>query len=387
MTDPGSATGITGLGLVEDAARVSADIHDHRWVDATLGGVGAGLDVLGLAIDPLGSLAAWGVSWLIEHVRPLTEALDQLAGYPDAVAAQAATWTNVAMSTAAAGRLYAGAITDETAGWRGDSGDAYRRHAGTQVTLLRGISDSAHGIASAVEGAGLLVSLVRGIVRDLLAQFVATLAARLPQWLAEEGLTLGLGTPAVIGQVAALVAKWAAKIRQFVRGLLDSLRRLTSMVAELGRILEGLRVKLRPAAPRPWHEGDPAPPPRTGRHLPTGAHLAGRFRGENDPANPYRAFYPDTVHYMTPAEREQHRLFADADGNLRSAADGSRFDTSTGATAWSGDGRAIFVMDGSGNLYATLDQRVGHTHHSSLLGGAPVAGAGEIEVRDGDWSR
>jgi hypothetical protein len=40
-------------------------------------------------------------------------------------------------------------------------------------------------------------------------------------------------------------------------------------------------------------------------------------------------------------------------------------------------------MDGHGNLYATLNQRVGHTHHSSLLAGAHVAGAGEIDVHDG----
>jgi hypothetical protein len=40
-------------------------------------------------------------------------------------------------------------------------------------------------------------------------------------------------------------------------------------------------------------------------------------------------------------------------------------------------------MDEHGNLYATLDQEVGHTHHSSLLAGDPVVGAGEIEVRYG----
>jgi hypothetical protein len=80
---------------------------------------------------------------------------------------------------------------------------------------------------------------VRGIVRDLIAQFVATLAARLPQWLAEAGLTLGLATPVVIGQVAALVAKWVNKIQHFVRALLSSLRRLSGTPAELTAVLGG----------------------------------------------------------------------------------------------------------------------------------------------------
>ncbi|MFI5898349.1 hypothetical protein ACIA5D_50575 [Actinoplanes sp. NPDC051513] len=406
MTNPlvaseqSSTTWYTGLGLVEDAAQISSGIHDNSWVDGTLGTVGGTLDLLGTVIDPIGSLVSWGVSWLMEHVKPLKEALDWLAGNPDAVAAHAATWANVSKFTADAQAQYMDALSQEIADWQGGSGDAYRQHAGIVAQVMQGISSASHGISYAVEGAGLLVGLVRGIVRDLIAQFVATLAARLPQWLAEEGLTLGLATPVVIGQVSALVAKWVNKIQHFVRGLLNSLRKLLPKVNSLGEVLTGLKeelAKLLRSTPgggrsgdepdltpgRGWHDGDLIPPPRGGNELPTDAHLGERYRGEHDPTNPNRAFNPDTVHYMTPQEREAHRLFVDGDGNLRSAADGSLYDTSAGATAWSGGGRAIFVMDGSGNLYATLDQRIGHTHHSSLLAGDSVVGAGEIEVRNG----
>jgi hypothetical protein len=74
-----STTWYTGLGLAEDAAQISSGIHNNSWVDGTLGGVGGSLDILGTVIDPLGSLVAWGVSWLMEHVKPLKEAL---AGSP-----------------------------------------------------------------------------------------------------------------------------------------------------------------------------------------------------------------------------------------------------------------------------------------------------------------
>jgi hypothetical protein len=86
---------------------------------------------------------------------------------------------------------------------------------------------------------------------------------------------------------------------------------------------------------------------------------------------------------MTPAEREAHRLFVDGEGNIRQSRDGSLFDTAGSTTHWSGGGRAIFVMDEHGNLFATPHQEVGVTHHSSLLAGGPVVGAGEIEVRNG----
>src|SRR5690349_23671139 len=88
-----STTWYTGLGMVEDAAQITNGIQNNSWVDGTLGGVGASLDMLSLAIDPLGTLVAWGVSWLMEHVKPFKDALDWLAGSADQVAAHAATWS------------------------------------------------------------------------------------------------------------------------------------------------------------------------------------------------------------------------------------------------------------------------------------------------------
>ncbi|BCJ56130.1 hypothetical protein Asp14428_76050 [Actinoplanes sp. NBRC 14428] len=240
-----STTWYTGLGPAEDAAQISAGIRDNSWVDGTLGGVGGTLDLLGTVIDPLGSLVSWGVSWLMEHVKPLKEALDWLAGNPDEVAAHAMTWQNVAAFADETGRSYADALRAQLSEWQGASGEAYRAHAADQVSAIDGISTAAGAISYAVEGAGLLVGLVRGIVRDLIAQFVATLAARLPQWLAEEGLTLGLATPVVIGQVSALVAKWVNRIQEFIRALLASLRRLRGKLGDLSGLMASLKDLLR----------------------------------------------------------------------------------------------------------------------------------------------
>ncbi|XVU22753.1 WXG100 family type VII secretion target [Actinoplanes sp. CA-054009] len=250
-----STTWYTGLGLVEDAADITNGIRSNSWVDGTLGGVGASLDMLSMAVDPLGTLVSWGVSWLMEHVKPLKEALDWLAGNADEIAAHAATWSNVSAFTDQARQQYADRLGAEVSGWFGASGDAYREHAQMHIQVLDGLATAARGISYAVEGAGLLVALVRGIVRDLIAEFIGTLAARLPQWLAEEGLTLGLATPVVIGQVSALVAKWVNKIQHFVRGLLNSLRRLHPMLDDLAEIFTKLSgrsdalARTDPAAP------------------------------------------------------------------------------------------------------------------------------------------
>ena len=235
-----STTWYTGLGMIEDAAQITNGIRNGSWVDGTLGSVGTSLDMLSLAIDPLGTFVAWGVSWLMEHVKPLKDALDWLAGNADEVAAHAATWANVSAFTDQARQQYADRLSAEVADWFGTSGDAYRGQAGEMMHVLEGLATAAKGISYAVEGAGLLVALVRGIVRDLIAEFVGVLAARLPQWLAEEGLTLGLATPLVVGQVGTLVAKWVNKIQHFVRGLLNSLRRLHPMLDDLAELFTKL---------------------------------------------------------------------------------------------------------------------------------------------------
>jgi hypothetical protein len=135
------------------------------------------------------------------------------------------------------------------------------------LRVLDGLSTAAQGISYAVEGAGLLVGLVRGIVRDLIADFIGTLAVRLPEWLAEAGLTLGIATPVVIGQVGALVAKWANKIQHFVRGLLRSLARLHPRLGRLGELLTGLNRYSDDLADTDIHPpGSPAAPPPPSRH-------------------------------------------------------------------------------------------------------------------------
>ncbi|WP_229071068.1 hypothetical protein [Actinoplanes sp. DH11] len=254
--DPTS--GLSGLGLAGHASDIAAGIRDGSWVDASLGGVGASLESLSLALDPLGTLVSWGVGWLLEHVRPLREALDQLTGDAGQVTAHAATWHNVAAALASAHATYAEDVDRDTAGWASDAGTAYREHAGSQAATMQAIGVAAGGLAAAVEGSGLLVALVREIVRDLIADFVATLAVRLPQWLALEGLTLGIATPAVAAQVAGLVATWADRIQHFLRGLLTSLRRLIPRTDTLRDIFESLVMHSKKAAHNNPAESDNA---------------------------------------------------------------------------------------------------------------------------------
>jgi hypothetical protein len=245
----GAVGGWDGVWIAEDLGDLVTGIRSGNWIDTSIGGFAASMDALAFVTDPLGTLVSWGVAWLMEHVKPLRDALDWLAGEPAQITAYAQTWHNVAASARQAGADLTTAVGRDLAGWTGPAGDAHRRRAGSHAAALGAIGDAAEAIGVIVEGAGLVVALVRQLVRDLLAEFVSVLAVRLWEWLAEEAGTLGIGTPWVVAQVSALVAKWVAKITKLLHALVGTLRRLAGKIGEVGKLIEALRAFLKRGHP------------------------------------------------------------------------------------------------------------------------------------------
>ncbi|WP_194824381.1 hypothetical protein [Nocardia sp. XZ_19_231] len=72
----------TGISLVSSVTDLSDAISGGSWIEVGLGVVGLGAEAVSLVVDPLGTLAGYGVGWLIEHCQPLQDALDWIAGDP-----------------------------------------------------------------------------------------------------------------------------------------------------------------------------------------------------------------------------------------------------------------------------------------------------------------
>ncbi|MFG1867293.1 WXG100-like domain-containing protein [Micromonospora arborensis] len=276
-----TTTAYSGVGIVEGLVDLRNGIENGSWIDTAIGGFGTSMEVLVTCVDPIGSIVSWGVAWLIEHVKPLSDALDWLAGDPDQITAYAQTWHNVSQHVSGQVTALSEAVRTEIATWTGPASEAYRRYSDEHVQHLTGLADAAGLIGTVVEGAGLLVALVRELVRDLIADFVSVLAVRLWQWLAEAGLTLGAATPLVAAQVSALVAKWAAKVAGLLTALARSVSRLRPILSKLGELLDTLRTALNGLRRTPGG-ADPTDMPATG----PGTH------GYNDPAGGGRGGEP-----------------------------------------------------------------------------------------------
>lgn len=246
-----------GIWICEDIELIAQGVRNGSWIDGTLGVVSAGLDALAFVSDPVGALLQYGIAWLIEHVKPLSEALDWLAGDPAQITAHAQTWRNVAASLRKEAADLAAAVRTDVASWGGGAGPAYRAWAAEQQQAIRGLAQGADTLAAITEGAAGLVAAVRLLVRDA----IATCVSRLIVYAGELVVTGGLAAPLVVEQVTTLVASWTARIARLLRALLASLRRLMPQIRRLGDLIE----KLKQALGRLNTGGGP-PSPRGGRN-------------------------------------------------------------------------------------------------------------------------
>jgi hypothetical protein len=227
----------SGVWIAEDIEQIAASVADGSWVEGTLGVVSAGLDGLALLSDPIGGLLQYGVAWLIEHVKPLSEALDWLAGDPAQIGAHAQTWRNVAASLRNEAELLAHDARWDLAEWSGGAAEAYRKWSVQQQLAVRNLARASDTMALVTEAAGGLIAAVRLMVRDA----IATVVSRIVGYAGELAGTLGLATPLVAEQVATLCASWAARIGRWLRSLIASLRELAALTRRVGDLIDEIK--------------------------------------------------------------------------------------------------------------------------------------------------
>lgn len=200
MTAPSTQDSLTQtMGTLGDA------ISSGDWSEV---GAGEALEVLGAIVNPVDALASAGVSWVMENVGPLREALDMLAGDPAAIQGYADQWRQQAEAVQTSATELGDYIKRDTAVWEGESGDAYRLQGAQQVDGVSASAGAAESVARAVETAGQVCAAVRMIVKELIAECVSTIITRLPIWLGSISASAGLALPLVIADLVLLIVEF-----------------------------------------------------------------------------------------------------------------------------------------------------------------------------------
>ena len=59
---------LSGAGVFDDIEQLSEAIENKSWVSGALAGVALGVDTIAYVSDPLGTLMAWGIGWVFDHI-------------------------------------------------------------------------------------------------------------------------------------------------------------------------------------------------------------------------------------------------------------------------------------------------------------------------------
>ncbi|HUQ60817.1 WXG100 family type VII secretion target, partial [Lentzea sp.] len=220
----------TGFSIADSAVDAYKGISEGSWIEGGLGVVSLVADAASMAIDPFGTLLSSAASFLMEHMQPLKEALDWLAGDPPVIQSYSTTWGNVSQELGKITADYKAAV-DATASWTGAAGDAYRKSAGEQLDALSGAASTAGSVGTVVGVMGMVVGFVREMVRDLIADLVAKLIT----WVLEAVFTLGFGTPVIVAQAVTAISKWATRIGELIQKLIKTIKKVSPL---LGRLVE-----------------------------------------------------------------------------------------------------------------------------------------------------
>ncbi len=244
----------SGSSIALDIRDVADGITNRNWVEGGIGALGVGAEAAGLVVDPIGTLASWGVGWALEHVKPLSQVLDMLAGDPDQVAAYRQSWHNMTTVTGSCAELYQDYARGDIAAWLDSAGERYRAVAATRLDTLHGLTAAAEGMAGLTEALHMVVNAVRAGVRAL----ISFLVGKLISWAIELGATAGVATPLVIEQAMVAIGQTTVKVTKMLKDLFASLKQLHEAPQKYKKLILALRVGTGVAAGRyayqPYHD-------------------------------------------------------------------------------------------------------------------------------------
>ncbi|MFG6402572.1 MULTISPECIES: hypothetical protein [unclassified Microbacterium] len=224
-----------GVGPFEDGMTLGQSFQSGDWVSGALAGVSIGMSVVDAVINPIATLVSLGVGWMLEHLWPLNDWLDQLTGDHQMVASYAVIWQNVSTSVSES----AAELDASLSGISHMSGftiDAYRAVLQTMAGALSGAAALASGVGLAVELLSTLVKMVHDMVRDVISDLVGFVV----QSIALAAATLGAATPGIAAQLAVKSAKWSTLLTAFIRDLVTSAGTYVSLAQQLKGLFDGV---------------------------------------------------------------------------------------------------------------------------------------------------
>lgn len=223
-----TTSAFSGAFIVTDGQALADAIRSGNWVEGGIAGFSAAMDTVAAVMDPIGTLIANGLGWLLDHIEPLKGWLNDLTGNAAEVQAFAATWSNVGARMSELGVTAQNRLADLD-GLSGETITAYTAHVQGLSQHLRTSGQWAGAISTGLSMASSLVQMTHDLVRDAISQIVGMAISAAITAVA----TVGLATPVIAAQVGSRVSALVPRISKTITTVVNAFTKLRGLVDEL----------------------------------------------------------------------------------------------------------------------------------------------------------
>ena len=225
MTDTNTAQLVLDLQANDEAVRANG------WVAPGLGVPGAPLSMLTSTLNPLGGLAAAGLSWFMPLVSFLGDGLTQLQGGNGAsVSSGSQDFGGAGQDIAGVADSYRASTSAQTSNWSGAAASEYREAGAQHADGIAGLGQASNGVGSAIIGAGQVVAQAIAEVTELIAEAVAQIVPIMTQAIARAAETFGQSVVEAIPPCVGIAVEYALRIAAKLAALLASGDNLLKLV-------------------------------------------------------------------------------------------------------------------------------------------------------------
>lgn len=227
------ADATNGLGAINDIVVFCDETSKDGWMGEMGALVSLGLNVVSALVNPIATGVGWVVSWIIDHISPLPEWLQELTGDPEEISAGASTWMNISQAAQNQARDLV-EHADSFVGQTSQALTAYSNRIRTIAKIQEIQAQAAAQVAGALQKQAGIVRFIYDFVRDLISEAIGMFI----QSVAETVFSLGTATPAVVAQISTWVGSKVTKVKDLIRKGLDAFSKLSSLTSKL---VSGLR--------------------------------------------------------------------------------------------------------------------------------------------------
>jgi hypothetical protein len=227
--------------LFNDVQSTASAIDRGDWLSAGMGVTNVAMDIISLGGDPLGAISQAGFGWLISHIKFLREPFDKLLGDVNSITGSAQGWIRAGQQLVNSAGQYRTAATQETAGWTGAAGNAYRTTAQTQSKNLESMSQVCQAVSGALQQAGKALAEVRKMVMDFINQACNRIIMIIIEALAAAWGSFGASIAKGIAQSVQTAVQTAQKCLTKIQKLVQTLQKIIQMVQKIMQLVNAVK--------------------------------------------------------------------------------------------------------------------------------------------------